>query len=526
MMTPTRTIPALRALALALCLAGPAAAQAASAPSEAPAAEAEPTMMLKLRDGRILWGSIAAHDPERLRFRRLANGGTVELGWSFLDPSQGEELRTRFGYVDVVAEEVMITADRLLLDDGSELVGRIVNRTDDAIWLKTAERTVPVPKRRVTGASTTVRVPALDVFTKEELYQNEVFQLQDRLELPGRAGAEAHLELARFAERLFDYTHAAEHYRLAAKLDPTFEPGIVAGAIARSEAKAALQDQVDLLSEIDLLRARKQYPKALEKLATFPKLYPESPLLDDWNDLRARVARYQERDLREAVVGRWHYWSVALARKAAREKESYEAALAWLEDGMGEELVQHVQEDLQAIAPGISPDDVRKLWEEREGGRYHQASYGYGTWLLGDERARAELEAEAEAEEAEEGSQSDARKELEERVKRYLENQELARRALSGGGADATAGLEQPEDFWKRWTSASKAQWILAYYVENSGDFRLQRVRFANCRECGGTGARQVLYTGSAITGSESGERLVPCPTCHHVGVLRRVRYR
>ena len=91
-----------------------------------------------------------------------------------------------------------------------------------------------------------------------------------------------------------------------------------------------------------------------------------------------------------------------------------------------------------------------------------------------------------------------------------------------GGGNEA----DDPQAFWSQWSSAGRRQWILAYYVEYSGDFTIARIRFANCRECGGTGGREVIFTGGAIAGQVQGSRIVPCPTCHTIGRVRRVRYR
>ncbi len=509
--------------ALALALASASFAQDAAGPSAAPAAASEPTVMLRLKSGDVLFGSVMGHDSEGVRFRRVDTGGTVALTWSFLDPTESEELRLRFGYVDTDADELLIDAERLVLDDNTEVVGLIVNRTDEYVWLKTESGTTPIAKRRLQGQSTLVRVPALDIFTRDELYQQRAFELQAALLLDGPEGAAAHDELAEYSERLFDYRHALEHYSNVAKLAPEFDAERVAIAIARCEKKAAVQDQVDLLETIDRYRTRKRYDLAIESLRLFPELYPDSPLLEDWNKLRDRVGRHQARDLREAVVRHFHARVARLARDAAKKKKTYEEVLAYLDEGMLDELLQAVQRDLEELAPGIEGDEIQRLWTEREAGRYRQASFGLGTWLLGDSRARETYEEkEDETPDPKKGSQAEARKKLEDRIKRYLQNQELTRRAKAGGAA----GEEDPAKYWLDWDYAGRYHWIVAYFVEFSGLFQIDRVRFANCRECGGTGARDIVYSGSAIAGDAAQNRLVPCPACHTIGVVRRIRYR
>ncbi|MEM7306028.1 MAG: hypothetical protein AAF682_05125 [Planctomycetota bacterium] len=505
-------LPAALLAALPVALTGLAGAQAV------PTAD---TTMLRLRDGAVLWGSIVEHDEEVVHFRRLDNGGTVHLRWTLLDPGQEEELRMQFGYVESGVEELMIDADRVALIDGTELVGLITDRTPTELWLKTSEGRLPVPLGRIAGPATVVQVPALDIYTKDELYQQKVFELQDRLLQEGTPAAEAHFELALFCEQLFDYLKALEHYEAVERSDPEYQADVMEAVLDRTREKASLQAQVDHLQLADLWRARRHYDKANTLLDEFPALYPGSPLMTDLAKLRERVAKYQERDLRSEVVRSWHHWTRRFASTAAR-KMGYEEALAYIDGAMGEEILQSVHQDLQKIAPEILPDEVRALWEEREGGKYRQASYGLGTWMLGEGRARAGLEPSEDDTAAAEGSTDEARKKIEDKIKRYLKNQEIAKKAKTGGDSDD----EDPTDFWDQWQSANRTQWVLAYYVENSGDFRVEKVRFRNCRECGGTGTRQVVFTGGAVSGAKSGERIVPCPTCHHIAVVRLIKYR
>ena len=503
-------------------LAAPIVSQADT--TEVRAEDVSPTVMLRLKSGDVLFGSIVGNDSDGIRFRRIENGGTVALGWSFLDPTEAHELRLRFGLLDTEAEEVLIDAERLVLDDNTELVGLIVNRTEEHLWLKTEAGTIPIPKRRVSGATMLVRVPALDIYTREELYQQRAFELQRELLLDGLEGAAAHDEIAQYSERLFDYRHALEHFKHVHNLAPEYDVDRIALALARTERKAEVQDQADLLETIDRYRSRKRYDLALKSLRVFPELYPDSPLLEDWNKLRERVARHQERDLREEIVRSVHARSARLARDAAKKKKTYEEVLAYLDETMTDDLIVAVQKDLEKLAPGIEGDEVQRLWTERSAGRFRQVSFGLGTWLLGEGRALETYKKEEEKgiQPTKKGSQAEARKKLEDRIKRYLQNQELTRRAKAGG----SAGEENPADFWIKWNYAGRYNWILAYFVEFSGLYKIERVRFANCRECGGTGARDVVYSGSAISGDVADTRLVPCPACHTIGTVRRIRYR
>src|SRR5206468_681168 len=118
---------------------------------------------------------------------------------------------------------------------------------------------------------------------------------------------------------------------------------------------------------------------------------------------------------------------------------------------------------------------------------------------------------------------------LEDRIKRYLENQKLTRQSAKAGEDKS----DDPQAFWEGWNWAGRAQWVLAYFAEKSGEFRDIQARFENCRECGGTGFRDMLFTGNAASSTEegkgsaqSGAVLVPCPACHKIGIVRRIRYR
>lgn len=474
------------------------------------------TRMLRLRSGDFAWGSITAHDPEGLVFQRLDTGGQARLSWAYLHPEEELELKTRFGYVDLSGEEIMVEAERLVTNDGRELIGRIVDRTVDTIVVKTNTGTIPVPKSRISAAPTIVRVNALDVWTRAELYA----QLQAVTDLTTAAGNQ---ELARYCERILDFAHAAEHYKQAAQLDPTYQKDDIAAAIARSTEKAARQDQIDWLATVDDLVGRKRFDEALAQAEAFAAKFPDSPLIPDAKKKKDRAVKARERFVSERVAQLWFVKAANIARAKSTEG-SFEATLSYLDGQMASDVLDAVTKAAQVYSQEVNSDVVRRMWNARKKVRYQRASYGHGTWLLGQDAA---LKGENAEEEKPPVTAADKeRADLEQKLARFLQNQEMARKSKSS--ADQK---DDRETAWRELPGVSRAGWILAYYAENSGDFELlERPLFGACRECGGKGTRLLTIAGGNVAKSEIGkgsvEQVIECPTCHGLGVVRRISYR
>lgn len=482
-------------------------------------AEDAPVVMLQLRDGNVLFGKIEGHSPDELYFQRLETGGHLSLPWGLLDPARERELKLGYGYIEADFEEEMISADKLSLVDGTELIGVIVGRGEGTILVKNAQALWNLPVERIVGQAVFVQAPASEIYTREERYQMKLKSFADAFASPEpRVAAQAHMDLAGWCEGIRDYGRSLEHYQAVALADPSWPLEDLQPALERSAIKSAAQAQVDYLGEVERLTRRGNFDKALQMLADFAGTYPESPLMDDWNIQRERTQRAQLKALRRDVATRWHAAAAREARVAAR-METYAQVLAYLDEGMSEGILETVTADLADIDADIQPEEVRVLFTEREGGRWRKASFGHGTWLLGEKKARAGIEAGGD-EAAPAGEQDAARKSLEDKIKRYIENQEAVRSA--SGGSDE----ESPEDFWATFPMNFRSNWILAYYAEYSGDMNLRRALFSNCRECGGKGVREIVNLGSAREGDSGSTRLITCPICHGIGVVRRVSYR
>ncbi len=485
----------------------------AQAGEEAPAAA-----MLRMRDGSIQWGTIANHDPEGITFVRIENAGQVHVPWSVLHPDQEKELKLKYGYVDLSSDEVMIQADRLVLVDGTEVIGLIIDRTPDTLVVKRAGTTAIVPKNRIGAASTTALVPALELFTKEELYNRELANTNPN-------DPESNFKLGEYCERIFDFAHAAQHYKHAQELDAKFRPDDVRVAIVRAEEKAKAQDQIDYLSQVELLLARKKYDEALSRADAFKDKFPESLLIADAKRKHDRIVKARERDLVERVMYSWYAWAGRLAHQAAL-KMTLEQALAYLDEGMKRDILDKVTKDAQRISKDASSDNVRKMWLARHKVRWYHASYGLGTYLLGKEAALKGEQTDA-PKQAPLNEKDKARADLQEKLNRYLQNQEMTRKAQS-----KQEQTDDREAIWKDMGTDGRTQWILAYYCENSGDMEnSKKPMLDNCHECGGTGTREVVVSGSNVSksaakGKDSSMGTIECPACHGLGRIRRISYR
>jgi hypothetical protein len=463
-------------------------------------------------------------------FQRLDNGGLVRMPWQQLDPGQSSELLEQFGYVDHSGDELTVEADRFELDDGTEIIGRIVSRTENEIFVKTSESLLPVPKRRIRGALTVVVVPAMNIFTREELYRAEA----DKLD-PNSAAAQ--YELARHCERILDFKLALEHYKLAQSLQPDYGNGLLPATIVRVQEKAINQTQLDFLYSVDSLRMRGRFDDALRACEVFGEKWPESSLRSEAERKKKQVLKARENMMRGMVVSQYYKWVERLATAQARQEGgTLEAALAYLEDKMKDDLLAVVTADIKrAVGASVKPEEVKKMWDERKYLRFKRASYGQGTWLLGDAAALKEYGDQKTTTDDKPKTAAEAeRSKLEAKINRYLANQQIVSKKKAAAGPKEGEESEQ-ETFWRTWTSYYRSLWLQAYFAENGGELRIVKEELSNCPDCNGTGTREMINTGNARSnpsgsqgndgGNSAGLVVIDCPLCHRIGRIRRVNF-
>jgi hypothetical protein len=140
--------------------------------------------------------------------------------------------------------------------------------------------------------------------------------------------------------------------------------------------------------------------------------------------------------------------------------------------------------------------------------------YGIGSWTLTKDRILKDTKQEGEKGAQKELSPEEQR--LEKMTRRIKEAQERARRSLAQSGQAASREVT-PEDWWKTANAEERKVFIQAYYVETSGDLKVEAAYLNACYTCTGEGFLRVL-------GSNGKEQKAECPTCHGTSFKRIVR--
>ena len=86
---------------------------------------------------------------------------------------------------------------------------------------------------------------------------------------------------------------------------------------------------------------------------------------------------------------------------------------------------------------------MRTYFAARETYKTYKASYGLGTWLLGPDRARAKLKKEEESDPRDGSQKDDVRAKLEQKINRYVKNQQANATAVQKAGTEQQGRLRK-----------------------------------------------------------------------------------
>jgi len=468
--------------------------------------------IVRLLQGRMLVGEIVRHDLDGFTLVSARTGGRFELQWKDLFPGEAVRLKRHLGYRTDFTEP-MVPATRLLLVNGKEIVGRVLRRSDSQIEIRTREQSVVVPRFRLSAPPETVAVPATQVLTPEQFYQERVPEIDSK-------HAQKEYEFALELRTVFALDRAMEHLQKARELADSEGRADLVRRIAGTEEELrrtlANRAEAEALDHVRQLMHRGRFIQAREELDSFPERYPDSALRGQYVALKERFGKARTDAMEVFLARNWFNAAVGIVQRASLEKDkTVQQRLDWAQSELPRLVREKLLSGLKGIKAEATVSELESLWQARfrHSPKSHQASYGDGSWILGEERARAGIDA---PEKKKDDGKTPEQRELEERMQRYLQNLQRAQKRESGDSE------ETPEDWWRDATTTRRFQFLLAYYAEFSGDYKIVLVGFQDCPTCGGTGLINVLD----LTAGGSRTHKVECPQCHTVGVYRLLTFR
>ena len=422
-------------------------------------------------------------------------GFPTGLKWDFTAAAEGEQ---RYVLCNADEGEPGTFKDRVLRKDERNLEFRVRGITS------------VIPLSRLAGPPETVLVEAATILTPEQFYSERVTSIDatDPLAL---------FAFAQDLEQVFALEFAEQTLAQCVALAPSDTALLrrVEVMQARLAITIANRAEAEAIEHIRHLIYRESYEAAELSMAEFQSQFPSPALASDFSDLVDKIETSRAASLGKYLARSWFNRVVALLKRKALDREASMESLMSFVEGEAPLLVRmRLLDELKEMKADLTVEELDALWANRIEYRAkpHSAGYGDGTWVLGEDRARAGLG----DEEEEDDGKTPQQREMEERMRRFQENQDRARRSSAAGSNEAT-----PEDWWRQAAVTERFQFLLAYYAEFSGDYILRLASFASCNTCTGSGVLKTIEVGA-----EGGkEKKRKCTTCQGIGVRRKVSF-
>ncbi len=405
-------------------------------------------------------GEIVDVEEDGLSLRRV-DGGLVRLRWDQIAEVDRTRLRRAHGLeADEDEGRLEIDGVRVTTTDGNVLEGVLAKQSKSEIELKQRGRNVlSIPRSRIATVEA-VRISAFAAYTPAELYERKKAESEPKT-------PEDHYELAQYCQRIGAYDEAKTHLGLAVAADPEYR---AAGIRAQMETLDRLVADRRLIELAETIREQFRsglHAKVLEGLLDLETRAPGSPLLANLAKsgiTKERVEARRRSELSRQIVTRWYQLARDFCTRKGREEGiTLQAAKAYVSKEMGEEIVKRIAEALS-----IDAGEVRPLMAERKGGVKHVATYGSGTYLVEQKKK--------------EGARPPPNR---------------GRQSPQSSRNRREPQKPTAEDWWKAADLPARRDFLLATYVETTGDFELVRAEYDNCPKCGGRGFLVILVPGA-----------------------------
>lgn len=450
---------------------------------------------LVLVDGRYLQVKCLEATESRLKVHLLENGGEVWIPWNLIREEDRKRLRIRFGYEEDESERVMLEPGvRVVTTEGDEFLGVPVTPFDVQqapesfeIWHQGRKWEF---KKGLVKVLEEAQVPALTAWTPQQLYERKSDELK-----PADDDLEGNWDLARFCIAIDHYEKAALHLLKVKAIDSEFESERVGNLLARMEGLARDQARADAIRKAKEHAIYKRFDRARSDLEQILALADLSPILKAKGEevkqwVEVKRAEHFKVEVRRAYFA---FLTEKIRKMSRDEKLKLKDAQKELRANLHKEIVADI-----AAKFGLDPkNEVQKWWDERVVNAPSVASYGSGSFILLGPAPGA--------------------REREQQLQQAMAQAQAQQRAQ--GGRNNQQGSMNPEqmkfpkpptadEWWmKESDSASRADWMKAFYAEQCKMLKVTGERREDCSRCGATGT--IKFGGS------QGETIaVTCPRC------------
>ncbi len=473
-----------------------------------------PSQVIQLHSGEVLVGEVEDATGDGLSFRRLDNGGLLELRWQDLSAEAALRVRRLKGLVVEDEEEATIPADVVVYALASgiqqEVVGILTSQTDSYMVLTIKGKELRI-RRSALKRLRKRDVPVLQVYTRDG-YLAAVIARHE----PGE-DADKHVVVAQELRRAGDYENAEKHLLQAQALGGGKQRNQIAAMLERVKIMREAADERQLLTRIKQMRRRSKFGKAAELIEEFKQAYPDTKLAADFAREQVRYEAAREKHMLDKAFQLWDRYVRAVANeKVAEPMLTLAAARDYAEQKMKADVYARVSKTLE-----LKPEEVEAYWSrrnERENRRNEIFHYGVGSWVLGEEAVikgtKVERAQQGAAKGGGTGDQA-SQEDLKRLMRKLREAQKQARRRGSKSGKK-----EQTEEGW--WQSeprSGKQDWLRAYFAEFSGTMELTNAYTSPCGNCVGRGTVRSV-------GSTGKDKVTKCPVCQGTKYTRGFRAR
>ncbi|MDJ0520445.1 MAG: hypothetical protein QNJ90_00065 [Planctomycetota bacterium] len=436
-------------------------------------------------------------DKDVLVMEDYLSGAVRSLAWAVVEEADKLRLQREWGWMNRALEAVK--GHRLVqqLAGGAtqDVRGIIVKEDDVNYHVQLGGRVVKVRKDQVLERVDEDMDPR-DIWSPEQLVERFRAELakEEGVDLDNPDG-HVHWRIAEYARQAGDFATAKTHYEACAS-DETYQNATVAKQ-RLADVEAILRDAAALrsLRDIRMALSLKSFEKVREGIEGFGEKHPDAGEQIQQRLEKTKADFVKRRAEFFQLEAKINFPKIVLKeiKTKVQEKEiGLSDVTAWtrreLPDGAFEALAVRLQRRDEAV----TPEEARAFWENRRKSGWRMASYGAGTFIVEPPK-----------------------------IKPPKRRAPRKRRSGSGGAAPQVKIPKPPtrDQWWAAAATKERQQWVMAFFVENSGLFELGKPKYSLCPKCNGAGLEsKALQTGGTMS--------YLCTRCGGAQRDKRVRFR